>query len=335
MAGGLLGNRGNLAQGMSAGLLGGMNQYQGARKMQMLAEQQAQERELKRLEIEARSAPKQQAPIIPLGNGAFWDVAQGKAMYPDQQPKPQAMPSEVQQYEYAKGQGYNKSFADWKMDIARASAMTVPAPMIAAIPPGKTEPEFVTPPARGGGAPQPTGFRPPQTQADFKRAAADANKEQAATSAIAKADQIMGDVDQALKQASPFTTGIIGAGLGVVPGMPAYDLRKTVDTIKANLGFQELQAMRQSSPTGGALGQVAVRELEFLQSTLASLDANQSEPQLRRNLAKVRQHYANWKQATQQSQQPTQAEHPAANGGAWSADKEQLYQEWLKRHGGK
>lgn len=45
-----------------------------------------------------------------------------------------------------------------------------------------------------------------------------------------------------------------------------------VKTIQANLGFDALQAMRDASPTGGALGQVAVQELEMLQSTVANLD---------------------------------------------------------------
>src|SRR5690606_5605780 len=73
-----------------------------------------------------------------------------------------------------------------------------------------------------------------------------------------------------------------------VAGTAAYDLRETIKTIKANLGFGELQAMRDASPTGGALGQVAVQELEALQSTLASLNPNQSEEQLKANLETVK-----------------------------------------------
>jgi hypothetical protein len=96
---------------------------------------------------------------------------------------------------------------------------------------------------------------------------------------------------------SPLTTGIGGAVTGVIPGTSAVDLRKKIDTIKANLGFAELSAMRQSSPTGGALGQVAVQELEMLQSTVASLDTLQSSGALLEALNKVDQHLNNWQAA--------------------------------------
>lgn len=59
---------------------------------------------------------------------------------------------------------------------------------------------------------------------------------------------------------------------GVKVAGNARDNYLAVNTIKANLGFDALQAMRDASPTGGALGQVAVQELEMLQSTVAALD---------------------------------------------------------------
>lgn len=105
----------------------------------------------------------------------------------------------------------------------------------------------------------------------------------------AQTDNVINTIDKAMGQAGWWETGLAGATLGNLPGSGAYDLRKTVTTIKANLGFSELQAMRDASPTGGALGQVAVQELEALQSTLANLDPNQSEEQLRENLALVKQ----------------------------------------------
>ena len=71
---------------------------------------------------------------------------------------------------------------------------------------------------------------------------------------------------------------------------------RVVDGIKANVGFQQLQQMRYESPTGGALGQVAVQELNFLQSALGSLDTAQDPTQLVDNLKKVRDHYARFKE---------------------------------------
>jgi hypothetical protein len=61
-----------------------------------------------------------------------------------------------------------------------------------------------------------------------------------------------------------------------------------------------LQAMRNASPTGGALGQVSDAENKLLASTVANLDANQSESQLRDNLAQVQKHLTRVKQLIQQ-----------------------------------
>lgn len=110
-------------------------------------------------------------------------------------------------------------------------------------------------------------------------------------------DSLLHEVDKAVDMAKEsFTaTGITGAATSIVPGSPSYNLRRTVDTIKANLGFDQLQQMRDSSPTGGALGQVSERELNFLQSTLTALDPNMGDEQLLENLEKVKKHYNAWR----------------------------------------
>lgn len=142
-----------------------------------------------------------------------------------------------------------------------------------------------------------------------------------AKGAVQKADTVIRKVDEALGLVGPTTTGLIGdlrsTMLGRITGSGAFDLEKTIDTIKANLGFSELQAMREASPTGGALGQVAVQELNMLQSTIASLDKGQDDEIVRRNLEQVKQHFQNWKAAVEQAQaeggsQPTAQPAPTA-----------------------
>lgn len=124
--------------------------------------------------------------------------------------------------------------------------------------------------------------------------------------AISQANRIISKVDQAMSKVGNLSAGV-GSYTKDIPATPAKNLATDLQTIKSNLGFAELQAMRQSSPTGGALGQVAVQELEALQSTLASLDQSQSPDQLRERLKEVRDHYTNWKNAVSQSgQQPQQ-----------------------------
>jgi hypothetical protein len=152
-----------------------------------------------------------------------------------------------------------------------------------------------------------------EAKVDAKTAGAEA----ATAAALAKASQQIGVIDTALGQTGPFTTGAVGSVLARIPGGTAYDLRKTVDTIKANIGFSELQAMRMASPTGGALGQVAVKELDMLQATLGNLDANQSEDQLKKNLTAIRQHYENWSNAVRGVSQDRSM--PPAGGGAGAA----------------
>lgn len=112
--------------------------------------------------------------------------------------------------------------------------------------------------------------------------------------AQAKAATIVTAVDDALSKIGRGEAGFVGAKMSEVPGTKAYDVARQIETIKANLGFQELQAMRESSPTGGALGAIAVQELVALQSTVANLDIGQSEQQLRSNLGRIKAHYQRW-----------------------------------------
>jgi hypothetical protein len=104
-----------------------------------------------------------------------------------------------------------------------------------------------------------------------------------------KNQSVLGSIDTALKQGNAWTTGFIGNIGRNIAGTPAHDLEKTLVAIQANLGFETLQQMRDNSPTGGALGNVTERELEFLQSAWGSLAQSQSPGQFRENLIKLKQ----------------------------------------------
>lgn len=95
-------------------------------------------------------------------------------------------------------------------------------------------------------------------------------------------------VNDAISRALPligngWSTGF-ASYLSAIPGTEAQALKNNLATIKANIGFDKLQAMRDASPTGGALGQVSERELGFLQSVFGSLDQSQSSEELAYNI---------------------------------------------------
>lgn len=144
--------------------------------------------------------------------------------------------------------------------------------------------------------------------------------------AVNHASKVVTDVQEASNLVGGMTTGLIGKGQSFVPGTDAYNLNQRLLTIKANLGFDRLQQMRDASPTGGALGQVAVQELNALQSTVGSLEIGQDRKELEKNLSKIEHHYTNWIRTTQgekpisfdefmKAKKPAQAA-PAAGG--WS-----------------
>lgn len=101
----------------------------------------------------------------------------------------------------------------------------------------------------------------------------------------------IGRAEKILDTARLPTTGSAGELLSNIGGTAARDLRGLVDTIKANVGFDKLQAMRNASPTGGALGQVSERENLLLQATLGNLEQSQSEGQFRFNLNRLNDIY--------------------------------------------
>jgi len=170
---------------------------------------------------------------------------------------------------------------------------------------------------QGSQPPQPQNFvpqgtplpRPPSSprqraEAAAKLAEAQPKAQMGTEAALGKAAIVSDKVQMALDTIENSlipASGLIGKVASFIPGNSAYDLDKTIDTIKANVGFKELQDMRAASPTGGALGQVAVRELEFLQAAVASLEQGQSREQLESNLKQIRTHFSNWQEAMKQA----------------------------------
>jgi hypothetical protein len=109
------------------------------------------------------------------------------------------------------------------------------------------------------------------------------------------ANQVISKIDDALKDISWVSAGPLAGGSSNIPGTPAFKLAQAVLSIKANVGFQELSKMRHESPTGGALGNVTEKELEFLQAAIASLNTKQDPKDIAKALGDVRDSYARYK----------------------------------------
>ena len=114
--------------------------------------------------------------------------------------------------------------------------------------------------------------------------AQEANKNnQRDPSALMSSIVVNDSISRALPLISNWSSGV-GSWLSVIPATDARNLKGLIDTMKANAGFDKLQAMREASPTGGALGQVSERELAFLQNVFGNMETDQSPAQLKYNM---------------------------------------------------
>ena len=208
------------------------------------------------------------------------------------EPQPELTATQ-REYDMARSQGFQGTFLDYQTALAEAKRtqnnVTVKTGQdasgpellgtsgLVAIPDTTIAEGFRVVPAPGSPL---AAEREAQAEAKDKREA----------QATASANLVLQDIDKAIGQVSGWTAGV-GSKLAAIPGTGARDLSSSLDTIKANIGFDRLQQMRYSSPTGGALGGIAVEELRMLQAVLGSLETSQSPDQLRQNLERLRQVY--------------------------------------------
>lgn len=147
-------------------------------------------------------------------------------------------------------------------------------------------------------------------------------------------DFVIDSIDKLLPSINGWTAGF-GANLAGIKGLPAHDLQAALDAIRANVGFGELQKMRQNSPTGGALGAVSEQENKLLQSVYGSLEAGQSPAQLRTNLLTLRNQLDAIRQQRKGLYESTYGPAPTSGGqgSARSAPPRQDIEAELRRRG--
>lgn len=212
---------------------------------------------------------------------------------------------DIREYQFAVQQGYQGTLPEFMQDIKKAGATSIQNIVGADTAPGlgklSQDYGYVLDPETRQPVIDPETGLPQSAPVPGSPAALEAEAATRAEEAKGKkrervTDIVTQDIDRALDiidNSTLPTTGMIGEWLSGIGGTNARNLRGLVDTVKANAGFEQLQAMREASPTGGALGQVSERELAFLQSTIGNLEQSQTAEQLKDNLNRVWNVYQN------------------------------------------
>jgi hypothetical protein len=104
-------------------------------------------------------------------------------------------------------------------------------------------------------------------------------------------DVVTTSAQRALEYFSDADAGIllqlIRTGAAKVPGTKAYEANRALDEIRNNIGIDELQRMRQNSPTGGAMGNVSDRDIQLLTGALGQLEVARDPEVMRENLNRI------------------------------------------------
>ena len=204
------------------------------------------------------------APYVLMNLGATAEAFKAEA--PD-------LTSGMKEYEFARSQGYQGTFEDWKTTNAKAGATNLTVggepSTIGTIPPG-----FAAVPDQSNAA----GYRfeaIPGGPAEADAQAAAGKADAAAGQRDTKTDVITDAASRAREIATAgWTTGLAGQVAGGVPSSQSAELRRQTAVLSALGTIETLNAMRQSSPTGGALGNVTEGEGRMLAAAAGALDPN-------------------------------------------------------------
>lgn len=101
----------------------------------------------------------------------------------------------------------------------------------------------------------------------------------------------------------PGLNQITGIAAGRLPGLTAEGraAKALYDKVMAKGGFSELQNMRNSSPTGGALGNVSDAEGKQLRASFAAIDRTQDAPDVQKAISDTVDQLKNTKQRVREA----------------------------------
>ena len=114
-------------------------------------------------------------------------------------------------------------------------------------------------------------------------------------------------IKDTIEAVSPWTAGY-GSLLSILPTSDALTVSTNLGTIKAAFGADKIKEMKLQSKTGATgYGSLAVKELEGIQATVASLDPKMKPADLKKNLQKINDHYTKWEELVGRDISRTQA----------------------------
>lgn len=188
-----------------------------------------------------------------------------------------SLPASIQEYEFAKANGYTGSYDQWVTSKAKAGASSVQVGAdgrLGPVPPGYAVVQDPTSPTGVRMAPVPGGPADKQAQRVGNAGIASDVVNTASRRALgADSERVLGNV--------------FGYLASYVPGTANAEVYKQVEVLKSNASIEALNAMRAASPTGGALGAVTDRENAMLAAKAGTLDP--ASPNFRRDLRDYQQ----------------------------------------------
>lgn len=95
-------------------------------------------------------------------------------------------------------------------------------------------------------------------------------------------------------------SAILRAGAGFIPATESQTLKRSLATLQNKVAFDLLTNLKQSSPTGGAVGSLSDPEREAMGATQGSLKVTDDVPVLKQNLKDLRRYYADYIHGTKQ-----------------------------------
>ena len=124
----------------------------------------------------------------------------------------------------------------------------------------------------------------------------DEAKRDASLNLIAHTTSFIKDIDE-LMDPNFFETGLIGQATAGLGGTPAYDREKDLLSIRARLGFDQINEMKrlaaESGASGTGLGQISNIEFMSLQSTIEAIYIGMSAEKQNEALANIKKHLLN------------------------------------------